>query len=104
MSPSDDQLTPVPDSFLALYRGARGRLLEPAATVRERYELCEDLANQVMPAAQALHHDDGLAEDDVLGRIQAGLAHPDAGLREGEATWVVTRLAELLRWAPPEPA
>ena len=98
---SDDQLTPLPDSFLKLYQGARGRLLESASAVRARYELCEDLANQVVQAAQALHHDDGLAEDDVLGRILSGLSHPDAGLRDGEATWVVTRLAELLRWTPP---
>ena len=96
---SEDQLTPLPESFLKLYQGLRGRLLEPAGTVRARYEFCEDLANQVMPMAQALHHDDGLAEDDVLGRIGAGLTNPDSGLREGEAVWVVTRLAELLRWS-----
>jgi hypothetical protein len=99
---SEDQLTPLPESFLKLYTGARGRLLEPADQVRARYELCEDLANQVMPAAPALHHDDGLAEDDVLGRIHAGLSTPDAGLRDGEPRWVVTRLAELLRWQAPE--
>lgn len=97
----EDQLTPLPESFLKLYQGLRGRLLEPAAAVRARYELCEDLAQQVVPAAQALHHDDGLAEDDVLGRIGAALAQPEAGLRDGEAVWVVTRLAELLRWAAP---
>jgi hypothetical protein len=99
----EDQLTPLPESFLKLYQGLRGRLLEPAAAVRARYELCEDLANQVMPAAQALHHDDGLGEDDVLSRIAQALAHPDAGLRDGEAHWVVQRLAELLRWEMPEP-
>jgi hypothetical protein len=98
---SDDQLTPIPESFLKLYQGARGRLLAPAAAVRERYELCEDLTNQVAPMAQALHHEERLAEDEVLARMATGLAHPDAGLREGEAAWVVTRLAELLRWPRP---
>jgi hypothetical protein len=97
----DDQLTPIPESFLKLYQGLRNRLLEPAATVRARYELCEDLANQVMPMAQALHHDERLAEDEVLGRIGTGLAHPDSGLSEDEARWVVMRLAELLRWSAP---
>ena len=99
---SEDQLTPLPESFLKLYQGLRGRLLEPATVVRARYEFCEDLANQVMPMAQALHHDDGLAEDDVLTRMATGLSSPDSGLREGEAVWVVTRLAELLRWSMPE--
>ncbi|MBK7614279.1 MAG: hypothetical protein KA375_02935 [Vitreoscilla sp.] len=101
---SEDQLTPVPESFLKLYQGLRNRLLEPAATVRARYEFCEDLANQVMPMAQALHHDDGLAEDEVLTRVGKGLANPASGLREDEAVWVATRLAELLRWPmPPHP-
>ena len=100
---SDDQLTPLPASFLALYQGARGRLMDSAAHVRERYELCEDLANQLVAMAQALHHDERLAEDEVLGRMHTGLAQPEAGLREDEARWVVTRLAELLRWPAPDP-
>lgn len=99
---SDDQLTPLPASFLALYAGARGRLLEPAATVRARYELCEDLASHLTASAQALHHDDGLAEDDVLRRIHTGLANPASGLSDGEAGWLVHRLAELLRWTLPD--
>lgn len=98
---SDDQLPPLPASFLALYAGTRGRLLEPAATVRARYELCEDLAGHLVASAQALHHDDGLAEDEVLRRVHAGLASPDSGLSAAEAGWLVQRLAELLRWTPP---
>lgn len=94
----DQQLTPLPDSFLALWTGARGRLLAPAEQVRARYELCEDLASHLQASAQALHHDDGLAELDVLSRIQAGLSTPDAGLSADEALWVARRLAELLRW------
>jgi hypothetical protein len=100
---SDEQLTPIPPSFLVLYTGARGRLLEPADQVRARYELCEDLAQQVLPAAQALQHDDGLAEDDVLERMQMALSNPASGLRDGEPQWVVTRLAELARWTLPAP-
>jgi hypothetical protein len=101
---SDDQLTPLPASFLALHTGARGRLLTAAATVRARYELCEDLAGHLVSSAQGLHHDDGLAEDDVLARIHAGLANPESGMDEGEASWVVQRLAELLRWQDAWPA
>jgi hypothetical protein len=95
---SDEQLTPLPDSFLAIWSGARGRLLAPAQEVRARYELCEDLANHLQASAQALHHDDGLAEFDVLSRVQTGLSTPDAGLSIEEALWVARRLAELMRW------
>jgi hypothetical protein len=98
------QLTPLPDSFLAIWSGARGRLLAPAEQVRARYDLCEDLASHLQSSAQALHHDDGLAQNDVLSRIQRGLAQPDAGFSGEESWWVVKRLAELLRWqAPDEP-
>jgi len=99
---SDDQLTPLPASFLALYAGPRGRLSEPAGQVRARYELCEDLASHLSASAQALHHDDGLGEDDVLLRCHAGLNNPASGLSPGEADWVVRRLAELLRWPAPD--
>ena len=98
----DHQFSPLPDSFLRLYSGWRGKLLRPLAEVRTRHDFCEDLANHLMASAQALHHDDGLGEDDVLLRCHAGLATPEAGLADGEAEWVVCRLAELLRWTPPE--
>lgn len=94
----DAQLSPLPDSFLAIWSGARGRLLAPAEQIRARYELCEDLANHLQASAQALHHDDGLAELDVLSRVQAGLSTPDAGLSLEEALWVARRLAEILKW------
>lgn len=92
------QLPFIPESFADLYRGQRGRLMVLVEELRERYELCEDLAQQLVATAQALHHDDGLAEDDVLGRMQQALGSPGSSLREDEAGWVVTRLAELLRW------
>lgn len=34
----------VPPSFSQLFRSRSGRLLQPAETVLQRYELCEDLA------------------------------------------------------------
>jgi hypothetical protein len=94
----DTQLTPVPDSFLAIWSGARGRLLVPAEHVRARYDLCEDLATHLQSSAQALHHDDGLSEFDVLSRMQTGLASPEAGLSADEAHWIAWRLAEIMRW------
>jgi hypothetical protein len=98
---SDDQSSPIPASFLALHIGWRGRMATPWATVRERYELCEDLAAQLHGSAQALHHDDGLAPLDVLQGMRNALSHGDAGLAEGEPVWVVRRLAELLGWEDP---
>lgn len=98
---SDDQLTPLPESFLALAGPSRRRSAAELAELRARYELCEDLANHLVPSAQALLHDDGLAEEDVLWRCHQGLAQPASGLQPGEAGWVVRRLAELLRWSCP---
>ena len=95
---SDDYQIPIPPSFEALHRDARGRLTLPLAEFRARYELCEDLAQQLVDSSQALHHDQGVSEDLVLARIQAGLADEAAGLGPSQAGWVVTRLAELLGW------
>ena len=100
---SEEQLTALPASFVAVYAGRGGRLSQGAAQLRARYELCEDLANHLSPSAQALHHDDGLGKDDVLQRCHAGLNNSASGLNPGEADWVVRRLAELLRWPAPEP-
>ena len=98
----EEQLSPLPASFVAVYAGPGGRLSQGVAQVRARYELCEDLASHLSPSAQALHHDDGLGEDDVLLRCHAGLNNPASGLSPGEADWVVRRLAELLRWPAPD--
>ena len=97
----DDQLTPLPESFLALGGGRPLRGQAAQAELRARYELCEDLANTLVPSAQALLHDDGLTEEDVLWRCHMGLAQPASGLQAGEAGWVVRRLAELLNWPCP---
>lgn len=99
---SEDQLTPLPDSFLKFNLGARGRLLHPAAEVRARYELCEDLACHLVTSAKSLHHDDGIHEQQVMRRCFAGLADADSGLSPDEARWVVHRLAELAQWEVPD--
>jgi hypothetical protein len=96
---SDDNQILIPDSFLDLHRDRqRTRLRTPVAEVRARYELCEDLAQQLVAQAQHIHFDLGIAEDEVLMRIENGLRAPDAGLSEDEAVWVARRLAELLHW------
>ena len=103
---SDEYQIHIPASFHAVHANARGRLLLPLAEFRARYELCEDLAQALVERAQALRFDLGVTEGDVLQRVGQGLQPPESGLAEGEAGWVLHRLAELLDWpwaedAPP---
>ena len=98
---SDDYQIDIPPSFFAVFTDARQRLNEPIAVVRERYEVCEDLSNHLVQHAQILHHVEVPSEDEILRRILAGLASPDAGVSAAEAQWIVRRLAELLGWTCP---
>ena len=91
----------IPPSFFAVYTDARRRLAEPIGVVRARYEICEDLANHLVGHAQLQHHTEVPVEREILRRIHAGLATPDAGVSAPEAAWIVQRLAELLDWPCP---
>ncbi len=98
----DDNQIHVPPSFMAVYTDARGRLTDRAHTVRSRYELCEDLAGHLVEHAQTLYHVQAPSEAEILRRIHAGLCTAESGVSVPEATWIVTRLAELLVWQCPE--
>ena len=105
----DDNQIFVPPSFMAVYSDARGRLQAGADDLRDRYSLCEDLANHLVEQAQTLYHVHAPSEVEILRRIHSGLSDPEANMAPGEATWIVSRLAELLAWqcpalpeAPPE--
>ena len=98
---SDDYQIDIPPSFFAVYTDARQRLSEPIAVVRQRYEICEDLASHLVGHAQVLHHVEVPSEEEILLRIHAGLNSPDAGASATEAQWIVRRLAELLNWPCP---
>ena len=100
MHEEDNQIH-VPPSFLAVYADSRQRLREPASVVRSRYELCEDLAGHLVEQAQTLYHVQAPSETEILQRIHAGLCTADSGVSVPEATWIVTRLAELLVWQCP---
>lgn len=95
---SDDDQILIPPSFEAVYRDSRGRLGVPRDAFRHRYELCEDMAQMLVDRSQDIHHGQGVSEDLILERTQAGLASEGSGFSEAEAAWVVTRLAELLGW------
>ena len=94
----DDNQILVPPSFIALFQDGRGRLRTTAATLRTRYELCEDLACQLIEQAQQLLHTSAPSEPAVLSALHTALAHADSGLSPEEAHWVSQRLAELLGW------
>lgn len=101
LSMEDENQIWVPPSFIAVFSDARQRLREPSEVVRQRYELCEDLANQLVEHAQLLYHAQAPSESGILLSLHAGLRSPDAGVSPGEADWVVSRLAELLNWDCP---
>jgi hypothetical protein len=89
----------VPPSFLALFATPSGlRLTEPLSFVRERYELCEDLAQALTEQAGAVQFRTGQAPDVVLRGMQKALSTPGSAVQPAEAQWVVRRLAELLGW------
>lgn len=95
---SDDYQILIPPSFDAVHADARGRRQLALVQFRQRYELCEDMAQMLIEHSQAMHHDQGVDPEQVLQRTQAGLASEGSGLDALEAAWVVTRLAELLSW------
>ena len=95
------QIQPPP-SFVEIYASRSGKLLIGKPELVARYELCEDLATHLVEQAQTLYHVQAPSEFEVLRRIHTGLCSAESGLASGEATWIVTRLAELLVWQCPE--
>jgi hypothetical protein len=95
---SDDYQIFIPPSFTALYSDRAGRLTIKLQTLRERYDLCEDMAAQLVDFASSVHHDLGVSEDEVLARCRRGLLAEPAQVTPREARWVEQRLAELLAW------
>ena len=98
---SDVDQIEIPPSFIALHADARGRLTLPLQSLRERYELCEDLAQHLTEHCRGIHVEIGVDEQEVLQRCERGLCSPDGVVSAAEAQWVVTRLAELLGWPHP---
>lgn len=93
----------IPESFLALFASRSGhRLNEPIAHVRERYELCEDLAQMLTEQASVTMFQLGVTEQDVLEKMLTALSQDDSPVPPPQARWVIWRLAELLGWAPPD--
>ena len=98
----DDNQIHVPPSFMAVYSDTRQRLTDKPAVVRARYELCEDLSGHLVEHAQTLYHVQAPSEAEIPRRIHAGLCTAESGVSVAEATWITTRLAELLNSQCPE--
>ena len=97
----DDQIQ-LPASFIDLYLDGRRRLTVSSEFLRDRYEVCEDLANHLVSHCQSIHVEVGVDEQDVLQRCYRGLCVSESGIEALEARWTVTRLAELLGWRWPQ--
>lgn len=98
----DSHQIEVPPSFTSLYAAPGGlRLTAPMSQVRERYELCEDLANMLTEQASSKRFELGVTELDVLEKMAQALAGEGSPVAPAEARWVIRRLAELLGWEDP---
>jgi hypothetical protein len=96
----DSNQIEVPPSFVALFASPTGhKLLEPMSVVRQRYELCEDLAQMLTEQAATVRFKSDASEREVLANMQAALQQEGSPVQANEAEWVVRRLAELLNWS-----
>jgi len=95
----DHNQTLVPDSFLALHV-RHGRLLVDRKELEARYEAAELLAQQIAAVVASVPADEPAQQREALSVVKAGLLAELLRDREAEATWVVTRAAEICGWAP----
>ncbi len=87
----------VPAAFMALYC-RNGRPVESRQVVESRYEICEEIAEQVAAFCQNLQLKAELPESQVLVNCRAGLLASPETMSELEVDWVMGRCAELLNW------
>lgn len=97
---SDENQIQIPESFIQLFVDpGRIKPREPREFIAQRYDLCEDMAQMLIEPARETLWSLGIAESDVLERMQLGLSDGKTDLTNDEARWVVRRLQELLDWA-----
>jgi hypothetical protein len=96
---SDENQIQIPESFIQLFVDpGRIKPREPREFIATRYDLCEDMAQMLIEPARETLWSLGIAESDVLERMQLGLSDGKTDLTDDEARWVVRRLQELLEW------
>jgi hypothetical protein len=100
MDDDANQIEPPP-SFVALFTSPAGRLTQPASAVRQRYELCEDMAQMLAEQASVAQFKSGGSEREVIEKMRAALGGADDALPAPQVGWVVERMAELPGWPAP---
>jgi hypothetical protein len=98
----DHNQTLVPESFLTLYV-RNGRPVLERKALEARYENAESLAQQIAAVMASIPADDAAAQREAFRTVKAGLLADSLEGYELEAAWVITRVAEICEWAPPEP-
>jgi len=79
-----------------------GRPLLERKEMEARYESAELLAEQIAAVVASVPADDAAGQGEALRSVKASLLADLLSEHEPEATWVVTRAAEICAWAPPE--
>jgi len=100
----ESQQQAVPSSFVEIFLAPGAfKPSEPREVIAARYDLCEDMAQLLTEHARSKLFELGVAEEDVLERVQRGLLAEGSVVGPGEAWWITRRLAELLNWPQPSP-
>ncbi len=94
---TDERQIVVPASFLQLYTPkGRVRPTPPREWLEQRHDLCEDLCSLLQETVKEKMWTLGITQEDALERVALGLAELPLELNELEATWIKTRLQEML--------
>ena len=97
----DHNQTLIPESFLALHV-RHGRPLLERREMEARYEYAESLAEQIAVVVASVPAEDAADQGDALRSVRESLLAELLSDREAEASWVVTRVAEICGWEPPD--
>ena len=96
--------TTIPRSFIDLFIAPGAiKTSAPRDAIAARYDLCEDMAQMLTEHARAIAMELGVADDEVIARVQRGLLADGSVVTRDEAQWITRRLAELLDWPQPAP-
>jgi hypothetical protein len=98
----DHNQTLVPESFLSLYV-RNGRPVLERRALEARYENAESLAQQIAAVMVSIPADDAAAQLEAFRSVKASLLTGALEGCEPEATWVITRVAEICEWATAGP-
>jgi hypothetical protein len=97
----DHNQTLVPESFMALYI-RNGRPALDRNGLEARYEIAETLALHIAEVVVNVPTDDEDSQLEALRSVKTSLLTEPAQVDEPEATWVISRVAEICEWKRPD--